>query len=90
MTSNVPVCLGVTVISRINSSCFFIIIIHFWHFIFICTFYLQITLTVIVRVVNVNDNPPSFDKSEYTLDINEVREYYYSTFVLAGHILNNC
>ncbi|XP_026071710.1 putative protocadherin beta-18 isoform X5 [Carassius auratus] len=32
----------------------------------------SITLTVIVRVVNINDNPPSFDKSEYTLDVNEL------------------
>uniref|UniRef100_A0A8C1VA93 Cadherin domain-containing protein n=1 Tax=Cyprinus carpio TaxID=7962 RepID=A0A8C1VA93_CYPCA len=32
----------------------------------------EITLTVIVRVVNINDNPPSFDKSEYTLNINEL------------------
>uniref|UniRef100_A0A9J8CXW2 Cadherin domain-containing protein n=1 Tax=Cyprinus carpio carpio TaxID=630221 RepID=A0A9J8CXW2_CYPCA len=32
----------------------------------------EITLTVIVRVVNINDNPPSFDKSEYTLDVNEL------------------
>ncbi len=69
MASSVQVCLGVTVISRII------------YFILICTFYLQITLTVIVRVVNINDNPPSFDKSEYTLNINEVREYCYSTFV---------
>ncbi|KAL1270723.1 hypothetical protein QQF64_029739 [Cirrhinus molitorella] len=32
----------------------------------------SITLTVIVRVVNINDNPPSFGQSEYTLDINEL------------------
>uniref|UniRef100_A0A8C1GZR0 Cadherin domain-containing protein n=1 Tax=Cyprinus carpio carpio TaxID=630221 RepID=A0A8C1GZR0_CYPCA len=32
----------------------------------------EITLTVIVRVVNINDNPPSFDKSEYTLNLNEL------------------
>ncbi|XP_016308637.1 cadherin-related family member 5-like [Sinocyclocheilus anshuiensis] len=36
------------------------------------TGYRSITLTVIVRVVNINDNPPSFDKSEYTLEINEL------------------
>ncbi|XP_058638446.1 cadherin-related family member 5 isoform X2 [Onychostoma macrolepis] len=36
------------------------------------TGYRSIILTVIVRVVNINDNPPSFDKSEYTLDINEL------------------
>ncbi|RXN17658.1 cadherin-related family member 5-like protein [Labeo rohita] len=32
----------------------------------------EITLTVIIRVVNINDNPPSFAQSEYTLDINEL------------------
>ncbi|KAI2662240.1 Cadherin-related family member 5 [Labeo rohita] len=32
----------------------------------------SITLTVIIRVVNINDNPPSFAQSEYTLDINEL------------------
>ncbi|KAI7814974.1 putative cadherin-related family member 5-like, partial [Triplophysa rosa] len=30
------------------------------------------TLTVLVRVENINDNPPTFDKSEYTLDVNEL------------------
>ncbi|XP_073693494.1 cadherin-related family member 5 [Garra rufa] len=32
----------------------------------------SIILTVIVRVVNINDNPPSFGQSEYMLDINEL------------------
>ncbi|XP_043099355.1 cadherin-related family member 5 isoform X2 [Puntigrus tetrazona] len=36
------------------------------------TGYRSITLTVIVRVENINDNPPSFEKNEYTFDINEL------------------
>ncbi|XP_056605997.1 cadherin-related family member 5 isoform X1 [Triplophysa dalaica] len=30
------------------------------------------TLTMLVRVENINDNPPTFDKSEYTLNVNEL------------------
>ncbi|XP_051984254.1 cadherin-related family member 5-like [Xyrauchen texanus] len=32
----------------------------------------SITLIVLVRVENINDNPPSFSQSEYTIDINEL------------------
>lgn len=28
---------------------------------------------MLVRVENINDNPPRFDKSEFTLNVNEVR-----------------
>ncbi|XP_060797894.1 cadherin-related family member 5 [Neoarius graeffei] len=32
----------------------------------------SITLTVLVQVENINDNPPSFAQSKYTLDVNEL------------------
>ncbi|KAF5906097.1 cadherin-related family member 5-like isoform X1, partial [Clarias magur] len=32
----------------------------------------SITLTVLVQVQNINDNPPSFAQSKYTLDVNEL------------------
>jgi len=55
---------------------------------FLYAFYQQITLIVIVRVENINDNYPSFGQSEYTLNVNEVRACYL-TFVLVRWSLNN-
>ncbi|XP_067309551.1 cadherin-related family member 5 isoform X2 [Pseudorasbora parva] len=36
------------------------------------TGYRSITLIVIVRVENINDNPPTFEQSEYILNVNEL------------------
>lgn len=37
----------------------------------------QLTLIVVVLIENVNDNPPVFAESQYTLNVDEVSAYFF-------------